>query len=120
MTHLSPIDALALPAELARQPRLDSNDWQLRAFLMTPGGPGAYLDPHLDATLVPWSERAIGQVSNLTGQCFLAGNHLWRITGSSLQFDAGGMATVEISCRSIWQQPSEQDSRKALPTPCLP
>lgn len=115
MTHLSPIDALALPAELTRQPRLNPNDWQLRELLMTPEPWGAYLD----ATLMPCSEQAIGQISELPGQCFMAGDHLWRITNSTLQIDAGGMATVEISCRSIWQRPAEQDSRKPLPAPCL-
>lgn len=106
MTDLSATD-LALPAALASQPRLDGNDWEVQSWFATQEDMYGRSHWLLCATLVPRNGRAIGQLSSLPGQCFLAGNHLWCINEGNLQLNPGGMAIVEISCHSIWQSPGD-------------
>ena len=128
MTNLSPIDELALPAELARQRRLDPADWLLREVQIVWPSRGDLLDPfpiemvlgspQLSAVLQPRNVQAIKQFNTIWGQCFLAGGYLWRIGNGELRVDAGGLGTVAIECHAIWQQPSE--SRRVETCPVLP
>lgn len=120
MTNFSPIDELALPAELARQRRLDPADWLLREVVLECDSPFPHVPgtPRLSAVLQPRNAQAIRQFNTIWGQCFLAGGYLWRIGSGELQIDAGGLGTVQIECQAIWQQPSE--SRRVESCPALP
>lgn len=131
---LGPAD-LALPAAIARAPRLNPADWQLRELSITqptweadPGhGFGGFLEqvtdglPILEATLLPLTPAAFQSVDELSGQCFFFASHLFRISHGSVTISADrGRTEVWISARAIWRQKPECDSRKELPAPFLP
>lgn len=123
---------LALPEAIARAPRLDLADWQLREVSITQPvrdenhGMGFILNqvadglPVLEATLLPLTPAALQAVEQLSGQCFLLGSHLFRISHGDVTVNAGGMVTVWIHAPAIWRQPPEQDSHTVLPAPSLP
>lgn len=117
MSTLSPIDTLALPAELARQPQLDAKAWALHELSILPEWGKL---PQLEATLQPLDGQAIRQAAELSGQCFLAAGYLWQIRHGSVALQAGEAAKVYIVCQAIWRPSPEQDSRTPLPPPSLP
>lgn len=116
MTQLSSIDALALPAELARQPRLDPKTWALRELSILPEWGKL---PQMEATVQPLDGQAIRQAGELSGQCFLAAGHLWQIRHGSVAIQSGEFV-IYIVCQAIWRQDPEQDSRNPLPPLSLP
>ena len=122
MTNFSPIDELALPAELARQRRLDPADWLLREVVLECGSPHLHdlpVAPRLRAVLLPRNAQAIRQFDTIWGQCFLAVGYLWFIGSGELQIDACGLGTVQIECHALWQQPSESRRVEVPPATCF-
>lgn len=113
LTKLLAASELSLPPALTQQSQLDPKDWVLRGLQILPHVTGY---PTMEATLLPWNNKAIDKLKSLTGQCFFAMDYLWRIESCKENCLVDGDAVVaEITCKAIWRERKDESRRCCEP-----